>query len=215
MLIKKIFFIFALLLLTIPSYLLINPATLLGKTDDLTLANKYFDLGLNELAIERYNKVIAQDPKNMEAHIKLGVIYLRTYGYPEAESKLRSAVALNPKNAEAYFYLGETFGIQKKYEEAISHFEKTVSLNPNYAKAFNNLAHIYFEKKLYDKALDTVKEALKLDPNLIAAHCTLGEIYEAIGEYEKAFNEFEISKNDPRYGGYAKSKINEIRAKIK
>jgi tetratricopeptide (TPR) repeat protein len=195
--------------------LLMSPAIVLGADDDLVIANEYFDQGLNEPAIELYNQILKHDPANIEAHMKSGIVYLRTGRFSEAESKLRLAVGLDPWSAEACFHLGQALGIQKKYEEALVYFEKAIDLNPDYPSALNGLANIYLEMKMYDKALSSVKKALEMDPGLVVARCTLGEIYDAMGEYEKALDEFEASKDDPGYAAYAKGKIDEIRNKIK
>jgi tetratricopeptide (TPR) repeat protein len=71
-------------------------------------AQRYSEAGDWTRAAEELEKAVSKDPGYSEAHINLGVQYVRLKRLPEAQAELERAIALDPASALAYSNLAET-----------------------------------------------------------------------------------------------------------
>lgn len=112
-------------------------------------AEEWFDLALDlEItsppeARAAYERVVAIDPKHVDAHVNLGRI-LHEGGAPlAAEKHYRAALAIEPDHAVAVFNLGVALEDLGRMTDAIDLYEKAIALDPDNADAHYNLAGIY------------------------------------------------------------------------
>lgn len=112
-------------------------------------AEEWFDLALdleitsNDEARAAYERVVAIDPKHVDAHVNLGRI-LHEGGVPlAAEKHYRAALAIEPDHAVAVFNLGVALEDLGRMTDAVALYEKAIVLDPDNADAHYNLAGIY------------------------------------------------------------------------
>lgn len=95
-------------------------------------------------------------------HLNLGIAFLKTQLYDEAEREFKHIIKLNPKDNEARFYLSVTLIKTKNYKEAEELLRKLIKENPDVPIYMNNLGYILSVKDRTDEALEFIKQALKM-----------------------------------------------------
>jgi len=97
----------------------------------------------------------------------LGLSYMQSGNYPEAEKELKQAIYLYPNFSEAYIDLAYLHAIQENYDEAIAQWNKVLEIEPNFSEKYNVLYYLgltYVKKGMPDKALEYFLQALVLVP---------------------------------------------------
>jgi len=158
---------------------------------------------------------------HIEAHYRLGIVYLNQGKFERAVRVLRKAISLNPKFAEAHNYLGIAYQQQGELDDALEAWEMVVRLNPNLANshhnlgsAYNNLGIDYVKEGKFEEAIVAFKKAQSVNPDLaevledlkdreefdkavtayetvVEAHDNLGNIYFNQGKVDEAIEAFE------------------------
>jgi tetratricopeptide (TPR) repeat protein len=103
-------------------------------------------------AAESYEAALRLDPRDIEATIHLGNLYLGMKRYPDAEAKFRAALEAQPKSPQALFGLAEVLDAQKKPEAAAA-FKDYLAVDSADGPARSRLIHLLLEQKQYDAAL--------------------------------------------------------------
>lgn len=152
----------------------------------------------NALAIAR--RCLDLFPQHPEVYCLLGVLYLDTQQFSQAEHCLNTAIALQPDKADFYFLLGQLFKSQKRYLDAQNAYQQCIQLNSHHLPALMNLAQVVEALGKINEAIELNHKIIQLDANFYKAHYHLGLLYhrqnklpQAIAAYQKAL---EIFPND-------------------
>ena len=97
----------------------------------------------------------------------LGLSYMQSGRYEEAEKELKHAIYLDPKFTKTYYDLGGLYFLQGNYEGTIEQWNKILEIDPNFSNKYvilNNIGMVYKKKNMPDRALEYFLEALKLAP---------------------------------------------------
>ncbi|MFC1577180.1 tetratricopeptide repeat protein [Candidatus Omnitrophota bacterium] len=147
-------------------------------------------------AIELFNKVIEEDPGNLEAHIYLGIAYGKKREYEEALKNFGIA-----KNSEEYENLalpaeihndvGLIYYLLEQYELAVGEFERSIDANPKYSEAYFNLGVTYSIAERSDDAIAAYKKVLEIDPKNSFSHWNLAVNLEKTGNLQGAVKHWE------------------------
>jgi len=120
-----------------------------------------------EQVIPKYEKIIENNPKDLNSYLRLGYIY-----------ETRSIVP----------FINE-------YNEALEYYLKALELETSSSPAGNTgitiylntrIGYIYFEKKKYSQAIECLEKAKEMSPQNVEVAYYLGLSYDKIGEKEKA-----------------------------
>ncbi|GAG72355.1 unnamed protein product, partial [marine sediment metagenome] len=120
-----------------------------------------------EQVIPQYEKIIENNPKDLNSYRRLGYIY-----------EVRSIVP----------FINE-------YDKALEYYSKALELVVSPSSARNTgiiiylntrIGYIYFEKKKYSQAIEYLESAIKMSSHNTEAYYYLGLSYDKIGEKEKA-----------------------------
>jgi tetratricopeptide (TPR) repeat protein len=108
-------------------------------------------------------QIIQIDPKHIDAHLKLGLLYFlsNTNQSKEALAEVASVLAIDKNNLEALVLKGQILFKQKKMDEAIVVVNKVLSQEPGHVEAIQLEVLIYAEQQDYATALVKVEKALK------------------------------------------------------
>ncbi|MDD2308257.1 MAG: tetratricopeptide repeat protein [Desulfuromonadaceae bacterium] len=146
-------------------YLLFSISTT-GKTDQVNIAAP---TGAGSPAdysqrIAQAEKIVAQDPKNLNAWISLGNDYFDTAQSQKAINAYGKALEIEPNNPNVLTDQGVMFRAVGWYDKALANFEKANKLDPNHLQSLYNAGLVYaVDLKQPEKAAKYWDRYLKLD----------------------------------------------------
>ena len=111
-------------------------------------------------------EVINQQPNFSNAHVNLGIVFLRNNSLNEAENSFLHALRINPQNIFALNQLGILHRQQGDFAAAKTSYKKAIDINSNYANAHLNLGILY-DLYFYDfsNAIEHYKSYQELTKN--------------------------------------------------
>jgi len=121
-----------------------------------------------EQVIPQYEKIIENNPKDLNSYLKLGYIY-----------ETRSIVPFINEYNEALEYYLKALDLIEASPSSAGNTGIFIYLN-------TRIGYIYFEKKKYSQAIEYLESAIKISPQNVEAAYYLGLSYDKIGEKEKA-----------------------------
>ena len=166
-----------------------------------------FNAGNNDLALAKFNEVIAAQPTCLECHLTLGQIYGRTQKYAEAEAAYKKAIELKPDSSEAYTGLTTLYNAQKKFDLAADASAKAAQFSGGAggggsAEALFNQGVVLFNAQKFPEAKKQFEAAVAADPNLAMAQYQLGMTALNLGEIPTAVAALEaylkVDPNGPK-----------------
>jgi serine/threonine-protein kinase len=137
-----------------------------------------------DLAIDSFQRVLAQDANHAAAHAGLAKAYwfkLQTASrdpmwLEQALSMAERAVALDPYLADAHVSLGLALGSAGRPEEAMQHIERALMLEPRNGDAYYAAGRIYSSQGKLRDAEAAYKKAAEIEPNRLHFD-ELGSLY--------------------------------------
>ncbi len=164
------------------------------------------------LAVEWYEKAIAEDPHYARAYAGLADVYTVLPGwgvmtasesYVKAEEYARRALELDPNLAEAHASVGAM--ISNKYEDyagAERHLRRALELDPGYAVAQYWLGAALSSQGRSEEALAAMERARQMDPMSLVTAYSLGAVHFVMRHYDRALDFFrETTELDPAFPG--------------
>jgi tetratricopeptide (TPR) repeat protein len=142
------------------------------------LASTASQAGNSDLAAEQYQWIIANNPKDVDAHLSLSALYQSKGDSKAAIAMLQDAKKLDPQNVrvnEQLAYLETSSGQMK---EAIADYRRQLTIKPDDPVSLNNLAYLIAENGgNLDEAMEMIAKAEKRSPKEPGFADTLGWIY--------------------------------------
>ncbi len=157
--------------------------------------------------IELFEKCLALDPDNAEAHANLGSGYLIQLFENCAEDRARTrelmqwhlerALELDPGNAGTHAYMAEALIYLKDIERGGAHARKAVELNPTLPDGYAMMAYYSMANREYEQAMKYVEQSIQIDPFHPYIGWNAGEIHRDAGNYERAIEIFRALPHIP------------------
>jgi tetratricopeptide (TPR) repeat protein len=122
-------------------------------------------------------------------HLNLGIAFLKTQLYDEAEREFKHIIKVSPKNIEARFYLSVVLTKTKNYKDAEELLRKLIKDNPDIQIYKNNLGYILDMREQSEDAYSLFEEASEMKSSGIPL-LNLGVICFKKREYTKAMEWF-------------------------
>lgn len=111
-------------------------------------------------------EVVAREPKNIEAWIKLGNMGMDTGRFRDAVDAYRVALELDPKNVDVRVDMGTCYRNLGEPGKAVEEYRKAIQIKPDHIYAHKNLGVVLaFDLKKNDQAIKAFQTYLKLSPN--------------------------------------------------
>ncbi len=141
-------------------------------------------------------KLVTQDPSNLDALTTLGNVYRVSEKFDKAAEAYSRAIALlkepGKENWRVFYHRGICYQQSGQWEKAEPDFRKSLALSSDEPLVMNYLGYSMIEKKIkLNEALDMVKKAVSLKPNDGMIVDSLGWAYYQLGDYEAALTEVE------------------------
>jgi len=116
--------------------------------------------------IAQAEKVVAQDPKNLNAWISLGNDYFDMDQPQKSINAYTKALEINPNNPNVLTDQGVMFRKVGWFDKAIANFEKANKIDPKHLQSLFNIGLVYsVDLKDHVKARPYWKKILEIDPN--------------------------------------------------
>lgn len=114
--------------------------------------------------IAEAEKIVAADPKNLQAWIQLGNDYFDTDQAKKSVDAYGKALELDPSNTNVLTDQGIMYRKIGWYDKAIANFEKAQQLDPKHLQSLYNLGVVYAtDLKQPEKAIKVWNHYLELD----------------------------------------------------
>ncbi|MCW8901033.1 MAG: tetratricopeptide repeat protein [Gammaproteobacteria bacterium] len=138
--------------------------------DNLPSSNKELNPGTNKLYVDAVfemksgntksaqlllTKVIQQQPDFSNAHVNLGILYIKMNMFEKAETSMQQALKISPDNIYALNQQGFLYRRKGDFSNAKASYEKAINIESGYANAHLNLGI------LYDLYLYNLEKAIK------------------------------------------------------
>lgn len=114
--------------------------------------------------ITEAEKIVAHDPKNLQAWIQLGNDYFDTGQPQKAVYAYGKALELKPNDPNVLTDQGVMYKQTGAFDKAIANFEHAQQIDPNHLQSLYNMGVVYSEDlKQPDKAIKAWNRYLELD----------------------------------------------------
>jgi tetratricopeptide (TPR) repeat protein len=120
------------------------------------IANIYFRMGRIREAVSAAQDQVAKHPDDVDAHLLLGRVYLRSLGDGQGAQTgqmLQAAIAeyetiakLQPKDLETHVLLGQLYGLNHDSVKAEAQFKEAQQIDATNEEVVLNLARLYSER---------------------------------------------------------------------
>ena len=110
-------------------------------------------------SVTAYEQALLQDPKNLKAKIKIGVVYLRGKNYKETQARYKEALDLDSNYAPGIKRYGEYLIIGNQYKNASRYFRKYLEKAEATPEVTLETAKLLFLSKDYEGAMKFTNEA--------------------------------------------------------
>jgi anaphase-promoting complex subunit 3 len=141
--------------------------------------------------------VVEMDPTHMEAHQKLGMMYMKLGDFPNAELFFNKLINMK-KDPVFYSNLGAALYQQQRLVEAAEAYENSIALDDKRANRMQSLAQVYHELDNHDKALHYFERASQRKPKNQELKLILADYYEKLERLEEAAEQLKkVLEMDP------------------
>jgi len=120
--------------------------------------------------IAEAEKIVAQDPKNLNAWLSLGNDYFDTEQAQKAIHAYGKVLEIEPNNPNVLTVKGVSFRKVGWYDKALANFELAQKIDPKHVQSLFNSGIVYaVDLKDHVKARPYWKKILEIDPNSATA----------------------------------------------
>lgn len=169
----------------------------LSKMADAALQNN--DL---QNAEALYQKILQNDPKNLDALYKMGVIQKYSENIVQALKIFDMCLTEDPNFIKAHLEKAYLYAQQKKYDKAFESYDSVLKIDPKTLTALNGKAMIFDILGHHDQAQNLYNQILQINPSYSYAMNNLGLSYLFQGKWNAAIQLFENlnqSTSTPKY----------------
>lgn len=172
----------------------------LNLRDALALAVTLCQEGKLGQAERLYNSVLAKAPRQFDALLNLGRIYLRQGQPGKALGLLEQAAAVNPQVPDARAELANALSALDRYDEAVGHYREALAARPEDPDVQAKLGIALQMIERHEESIPVYRKAIALRPDFPAARNNLGTALGRAGKFEEAIESFRAAAaSDPDF----------------
>ncbi|MCE3222690.1 MAG: uncharacterized protein K0S58_870 [Nitrospira sp.] len=151
----------------------------------LQVSAKQYDEALQEL-----EGMLAEDPSDLDAQLRMGLVYGEQKNYPKAIQQLNQILTVRPSELKVRDYLGYLYEETKDYTKAVDAYRYNLTLEPSYFEGHLHLGVLQYRLKQYSDAIQHLREASRLNPKQPESHIVLGLSHFQAEQYEPSLQAF-------------------------
>ncbi|HEY6073031.1 MAG TPA: tetratricopeptide repeat protein, partial [Anaerolineales bacterium] len=143
-------------------------------------------------ARKELDELLAEDPSDLDAQLRLALILGEQKQYPQAIEQLQAILKARPAELKVRDYLGYLYEEAKEMPKAIESYNFNISLDPSYIEGHLHLGVLFYRLKRFPEAITHLTDAIRLNPKQPEAHIILGLTHlqqEQFGQATQAFEE--------------------------
>lgn len=160
----------------------------------------YWQQGLLDEAVRRWEIAVRLNPNYCEAHQVLGQAYSDFGRLDEAVSEYQAALSLHPNSAKDHYRLGHVYRTQSKLEAAIKEWKAALQADANFVAAQNDVVAAFGELGRWDDAARESQVLARIAPDDPYTHTCLGTVCEREGRLDEAARECQVAlRIDPNF----------------
>jgi len=169
------------------------------------LANLYFRLGRIREAVAAAQEQIEKHPDDVDAHLLLGHVYLRSLGdgqNPQSGEMLQTAIKeyetiakLKPNDVETHLLLGQLYGLAHDSTKAEAEFKAAQKIDPNSEEVVLSIARLYSEQGDLARAAKVI-ESVPEDDRSGRMDFALAGLYDQLKEPKNAAKAYQAAVDD-------------------
>ena len=159
-----------------------------GRVED---GKGYLERGLIDAALASFAMAVAEDPRQVPAHIGMGDIYRERGQYERARTAYEHAVNHEPENYHAQYHLALMYHYLGQVSRAVRGYLTALTLEPDSFEANRHLAAAYLQLGRTAEALPYARRATELDDRDQAAWAQYAEALRVLGRYEEAHEAYQ------------------------
>ncbi len=143
--------------------------------------------------LKRFLHNATVNPKDADAHVQLGLIYLQRRQESKAIEHLNKAVEIDENEIDANYELGKISRAKGALQKALDHFTVVVEQNDKHAlsEVWREIGITYFAANMLNEALEALEKFVHRRSADVEGLYYLGKVLKAQGETEKAREIFE------------------------
>jgi tetratricopeptide (TPR) repeat protein len=143
-----------------------------------------------EEALRELEGMLAEDPSDLDAQLRMGLVYGEQKNYPKAIEQLNQILAVRPAELKVRDYLGYLYEETKDYAKAVEAYRHNLTLEPSYFEGHLHLGILQYRLKQYPETIHHLREASRLNPKQPEAYIVLGLSYFQSEQYEPSLQAF-------------------------
>ncbi len=151
----------------------------------LQVSAKQYDEALHEL-----EGMLAEDPSDLDAQLRMGLVYGEQKNYPKAIQQLNQILTVRPAELKVRDYLGYLYEETKDYPKAMEAYRHNLTLEPSYFEGHLHLGVLQYRLKQYADAIEHLREASRLNPKQPESYIVLGLSHFQSEQYEPSLQAF-------------------------
>ena len=132
---------------------------------DAELQSFYFNNSDYDKAFEYMEKVLAQNPDDINTLYNYGGAKCNNGEYAEAEEAFRKVYEMSPEAGYIALYLGYALEGQGKYEEALPFYQESLERHPEYTSAVLEMKDCYLALGRREEALAAINDVIESSGN--------------------------------------------------
>ena len=149
-------------------------------------------------AIEQYQKITQQDPKDAESWVVLGKLYRASNSSVEAEKAFNAALEADPTNEDALGQLASLYLSMGDTQRAIAKLKSITDKSPS-KDTLELLAQTYREMHDYKNAVEAMKRAVEQAPDDPKLQKDLADYLVDAEQFDDALKIYQqLAEDDPR-----------------
>ncbi|HWR98328.1 MAG TPA: tetratricopeptide repeat protein [Candidatus Methanoperedens sp.] len=160
-----------------------------------------------------FQQALRVDPRNIVAHINLGLSLTKRGRLAEANEAYRAALAISPRLRQVNYFVGVNLFNLGRRGEALSSFLSELALFPGEAVAHGAAGMLLQDLGRVAEAEGHFREGLRLDPMQSESHRGLGILFLERGDLSRAAYHLEVATRLNPRDPLAARKLREARAR--
>ena len=127
-----------------------------------------------EPALVLLRETIQESPGDVEAQLRIGLIYGEMKEFPKAIAQMKLVLGLRPNELRVRDHLAYLYEEMKDYEKAVAEYRAIIQTDERFSDAHLHLGYLLYRLKRTEEALPHFRQVIVLNPKLPDAYQMLG-----------------------------------------
>jgi tetratricopeptide (TPR) repeat protein len=149
----------------------LSPKEMREERAKIQMAEKRYDA-----AIQSYEDLLKEDPKNAVYMNMIGIAYLDLSNFNQAKKYFNRASKADKKYSSAVNNLGMVYYHQRDFKRAIREYQRAAVIDPTQAATHANLGFAYYNSNKFPEAAAEFQKAIEIDPRIFERNDRVGTV---------------------------------------